>query len=265
MLVLLLAANVFAMSPCPYWAKLREMGWHPQEGHGPREGWDVDGPQRLDDDSLGSWGPVTGYPKAFRNVLAKTGTADSKDFFAKLLEARHTAGKPAHVLDLFGSGFFVPDPAKTASITGARWGNFDPEKLPADYPKDKIPKEVLGDLLHQKTWDKLDASMKERSIPKFDLITMNPVGGWRNLGFDQVSEAHALALAGILRQAHARLNEGGRMYFGIDTMSKGDLSKEKALQEVKAEIEKDGKFQLVLVPKMVGTTTFRLEGAILPK
>jgi len=243
------------IDPAVCFAALARHGYRPLEGNGPPEKWEVDG----------VWARGS-YEHDFYDLLADLGARTHTRYFDDFLKARKTDNK-ANVLDLFGTGFFVEEPGVN-SVTGLRWGPFDVAKVPKEFRPKQVPTEVLGDIFNPATWDKLDQSMRDRSIPSMDLIVMRPEGGWYQNRFTESAEGNVAGLTFIIQNARKRLSPDGRFLFTVKTgvYLPEDLSKHPMFQELARDIEQNSPFKLVLKARTNGGgSTYRIDGALIPK
>lgn len=265
---------------------LSVMKWLPEEGHGVPDRWLIDGVN----DSLSLY--ENALNKIFNITEPDRPRIDGKpyvprfwkgQFISKLLSARKISGLKNHVLDLFGSGFFAAqfEPQQVDSITGLRWESFvvkNKELNDQEHPILKItPEEVLGDIFNPKTWNLLDNSIVTRSISKFDLVTMNPVGGWVNTYFYKTKsiELNIKALKYIIENVVIRLSDNGHFYFNIPLpIKKGSIKPDQILtneifDELKNYIETNYSRRVELTISedyLAGLgETVQLVGAVLPK
>ena len=245
-------------------SSLRKTGWKPEVGNRGKEYWTIDGPISKTKANY----PNRAYESAFVNIFFKTGsiTKTSRDFIENYLKSRKADQKGTHILDLFGSGFYIQDQTLADSITGMRLGPFDREFLPKDY-LGYIPTEILGDALNSKTWKELDMSKKTRSIPSFDLVTLNPEGGWKEATFNRTYSGNANALKYIVGQVLTRLSATGRFYFHIPLpYGSKDFSMHPVLRDLVIQIEKYTHYRLVLDYQVgIISPIAYLDGAIVPK
>ncbi len=236
---------------------LAKIGYSAKAGSGQPESWHNDGPEHA----------KTDYEREFSDILAMVGVTSSANYFENLLQDRHSKKQSNHVLDLFGSCFFIENQKQADSLTGLRFGPFAQDQLPSGYPKDKVPTEVLGDIFHVATWDNLDKSMAERSIPSLDLVTMRPEGGWQYLELRTANQnIHALRF--IVNNVKRRLSPTGRFYFSIHLIPQlpGSLSEHPLLKTFAREIEETSPYKLILKSKLsTVNTTYFLDGALVPK
>jgi hypothetical protein len=236
--------------------ELSQAGIKPQDGIGHAEGfWGVDGPN------------VTPYDPYFRKVIE---IEEYENYLSKFLEARKAKLENTNVLDLFGSGFFLGDHSAAQSITGVRFGPY------AGSDVAPTPTEVLGDLLNVKTWNRLDQSMRSRSIPSMDLVVMRPIAGWSHSKFAETAEGNTAALKFIIGNVLKRLNPTGRFYFSIcpngdlpGEAVPGDLTQTPILKTLSERIERETAFRLRLYRHVDwdvdAKTTSGLDGALVPK
>lgn len=240
---------------------LMKTGWKPSEGIGHPGIWRQDGPKGTLGTTPG-YSPKHAYDSEFTAILAKTGVRRSYDFFDRFLRESRLAHRQVHVLDVFGSGFFIEQPELADSITGLRFEPFNRAHLPKNYTL-PLPTEILGDAINMKTWQRLDESMRERSISSFELVVMRPEGGWREASFGRSDERSAHALKFAIGQVLSRLSPTGRFYFKIPT----ELYPSHAtLRELVDVIETQTSHRLVLLPTADSIRrTYYLEGALLPK
>lgn len=239
--------------------EMRKTGWMPLRGKGSAESWTVDGPE------------MAFYLREIRAVMLaaepRVGTINT------LLERRMENGQTTHVLDLFGSGFFIRPPEfdvmgiDVHSVTGMRYGPFDRTQLPANFPLNKMPTEVLGDIFEPQTWKGLDQSMRARNIPKMDLVAMRPVGAWDQSPFSETVEGNAAALTFILQNVIARLSPTGRFYFTLNLRPlNGVISETPEFQKLVQMIETKTPYRLVLLSRTsYDGNTVGLDGALVPK
>jgi hypothetical protein len=195
-------------------------------------------------------------------ILAQLGVVAKKGYFERVLSWRRQQALSTHVLDIFGSGFFIKHPLQPDSITGIRVDSyFGPDVLPAALR----PFEIAGDALEPTTWAELDGSMRARSIPAFDLIAMRPLMAWDySLGEKSMERAH-FALKYIVAQALARLSPEGQFYFTI--MSPVEPRQAyRVLRDVAQRIALETPYKLILLP-VLGRDgeAYALTGALLPK
>ncbi len=245
-------------------SSLRKAGWKPLEGHGVPEDWTLDGPTNSQKD----YNPTEQYDYQFSEVLGKIGITKPQGHFKNLLKESRSQGIGTNVLDLFGSGFFVEDQSLADSITGMRYGPYA-GIIPKSY-FGKQPEEVLGDAMNSKTWKRLDHSMKARSIPAMDLVTMRPEGGWQRASFSTTPNQNAQAIKFIVGPVLKRLSPTGRFYFSVPIPDlPGSFSEYPVLQELVSLIESQTPYKLILsseTTKLLKTsTTYYLDGAIVPK
>ena len=92
--------------------------WKPIEGSGKPERWSFDGHDG-----------AKYYDQDFADLYTRTGQKS----LSEILTHRRSDGRTNHVLDIFGSGFFVEDQSLADSITGVRLGPFSKEKTNYDY------------------------------------------------------------------------------------------------------------------------------------
>jgi len=227
-----------------------------RDGFGGPETWQSDGTHG-----------TTKYDTDFSELYAETGQSS----FTDLLKDRKQLAQTTHILDLFGSGFFVENPELADSITGMRWGPIDRtstdahtqlllNQLPA------TPNEILGDAMNPKTWEKLKVSMRDRKIPKIDLVTMRPHGGWLDNAFDPLMNATAIEI--MVENVLSILSDNGRFYFSVDTlMYQGNFSQIEPLLNLQERIESTTPYRLILKPQMTddGAKTRILNGLLMPK
>lgn len=184
--------------------KLLATGWHPSEEIGKYESWGIDGPSNV----------VSNYETLLANIFRETGNKPD-GFIGEFIRQRKKKGQGVHLLDLFGSGFvFAFYSPIVDSITGVRFGPYDRSKLPSWYPVDNVPFEVTGDIMNPVTWETLDRSMQDRSIPRFDLVLMNPVMGWPI--FKTAENADTLALCHLINEVAQRLSPSGSFFFRVN-------------------------------------------------
>lgn len=93
-----------------------------------------------------------------------------------IVDARRSAGKNTHLLELFGSGQILDNPSAADSITGIRLT----DKRYTDRTRSRPAHHdvVSGDIYDNDTWVKLTTHMKEKNIPSIDIAVCTPVGGW---------------------------------------------------------------------------------------
>jgi hypothetical protein len=240
--------------------ELEKTGWSPLEGAGPVGKWNIDGPQ----DAY--------YLRELGEAL-RAANGNARYFtFLTFLENRREAGLSTHLLDLFGSGFHI-QPTEVSvmgfdvnSMTGLRYDPFNKADLPPSYPASKVPPEILGDAFHPETWRKLDESMRARGIPKMDLVTMRPYGGW-NQPFTKTTRGNALALAYLMKNVVNRLSPTGQFIFSVELIHlEGDISKSREFNLLRKLIERRTPYRLVLLPTLdADGNTSRLSGALYPK
>ena len=214
--------------PCELLAMLNSVRWNPPKFTiGLPESWPKDGPVSADGN----------YESSFAIAINSIGIEQHYGFFRRRFNSRNTQGRTNHVLDLFGSGFFVADPNIVSSLTGVRLGPYPREELQQPWISHP-PTEIFGDIFEMSTWQNLDKSMKLRGINKFDLITMRPVGGWGESNFHN-SRTNALALHFILLNVTERLAGDGVFFFQIL-----GFIPEAVLQSIVQEIELTTPYQL---------------------
>ena len=111
--------------------------------------WKIDGRARRPQDT---------YENSFEELFAKLKIRRPNSHFESLLRSFRTSGPTAHVLDPFGSGFFLPSSSSASSVTGLRLEPLDWARAGID-PKE-MPAEVLGDITNPETWQTLDRSKR---------------------------------------------------------------------------------------------------------
>ncbi len=267
--VLFFLAPSDATSACKYLELLIQAGHFPKEGHGTAEThWDYDGPRTKHWEPTGQMPAKKSYEISFEPILKRTGELSAEDFFENWIQKRIKNKKTAHVLDLFGSGYFVEDRKAATSVTGLRWGPYGGNRWNASEGNPNMPKpvEVLGDITNLKTWAALDQSKKDRSIPSFDLVVMHPVGGWSGNSFGKTPEGTVLALSHIISNVHTRLSPDGRFYFDLHLSNfPPDLAENPTLLELAREISEHSNHKLILLPDVTGGKMNGLSGALIPK
>lgn len=245
----------------PSWAStcvgdLTAAGIEAKQGQGETDDWNLDGPFHA----------KRAYEKAFAKILKKTGVPVAWNFFELIiLKLKLTTGK-VHVMDLFGSGFFVQNRFATDSITGVRWGHYEAKGWNRKLFDRPAPPEVLGDIFNPETWSKLDESMRERDIPAMDLVTMRPVGGWWDI-VKKSPDAQIVALKYVIENVKARLSPDGRFYFTVCQDGRGGLSQHPELQDFAKKIYAETPYELILAdtPSSVPNALIDLSGVLLPK
>ena len=243
---------------------LQSTGWSPTEGHGAPESWTLDGPKDL----TRNYDPALSYDQDFYDLIRSAHGPSGVNYFARFLSERQAHGQNTHVLDLFGSGFFVGTNPAAQSVTGLRWGAFKPKSQSESLPT-FVPTEILGDIWNSATWDQLESSMQTRGIPSLDLVTMNPHGGWKNSPFyaSAKNNSAVVALSLIVGQVLRVLSPTGAFYFSIPVdPTAGKLSEHQLLQDLTDLIEERTRFRLVLVAKVNSRNlTYQLQGALIPR
>lgn len=185
--------------------KSDDVRYEPTDKIGKPESWNFDG-----------YDGARYYDKDFVDLYKVSGGKSIQD----ILKTRKQNGQTNHVLDLFGSGFVVEDQSLANSITGVRFGPFNRtshdsflQKAIAKMPP--TPTEVLGDAFHPNTWTKLRESMQSRNIPKFDLVTMRPVGAWQYLPFYRSQDGNCKAVTQMVDNVLPLLSSDGQFYFSV--------------------------------------------------
>lgn len=264
-LFFLLEAHTFAVAQCdkPRTQSCLEAlqvetpSWRPIEGHGNPENWGCDG-----------YDGATYYDKDFAELYQKLGIQS----ISHLLSHRKSQGQKNHVLDVFGSGFYVEDRSLVDSITGIRFGPFSREstdpyimRLLAKLPP--TPTEILGDATHPQTWAMLKESMKSRNIPSINIAAMRPEGGWQRAPFAQTANQNVLAVSLMVENVLLILSEDGQFYFSVNIPQvPGDIRTHPVLQQLVRRLEEETRFHLYLTVKMsTVNTTYQLSGVIYPK
>lgn len=249
--------------------ELGAKGFIPKEGHGGLENGYVH------DGLYGTYGAKREYDDRLNKLFRLTDGKQSGGYINRFISKRKKAGQRNDILDLMGSGFHV-EQSEVDSVTGLRYGPIDPVPFGGGepIPPEKIPPQILGDIFNPVTWDNLDKSMKERSIPSFSLVTLFPVGGWDTLPPRPSGQwnptvdpdFHALRVSFIVRNVQSRLSPGGRFYFSVRTpATPGDLTQNLKLRQLATEIERTTPYRLILVPRIVDGVTYDLSGALLPR
>ncbi len=161
--------------------------------------------------------PNDGLPTSkffyYINFFPKDKKTSSLQYIENWMQNRKNTQQTNHVLDLYGSGINVP---LADSRTAVR---FEPLKLYEDdiveaLQEDLIlPHHVFADLTKNSAWKVIDASMRDRSIPHFDLVTMNPDGGWDQI-IKNKEKAYQLLIKTLEEVSH-RLSPTGEFFFVI--------------------------------------------------
>ncbi len=233
---------------------IQQSGIVPLDGIGAPGIWKVDGiPGKFDS-----------YESSFADILKMLGNRKTEGFFEKQLQLRKRRGQRNHVLDLFGSGTFIRKVQDADSITGFRFESLDWAR--AGVQKRMVPTEVLGDIINPNTWKQLDASMSNRSIPKFDLVTMRPDGGWfRTPWFDSQQQSLEV-LKYIIGNVLLRLSTSGHYYFDVDWPNERPKREIRIAQlQLVREIEQNTNHKLILFEKIEVGQIVGLSGALVPK
>ncbi len=190
--------------------------------------WEVDGPY-LEPGQQGS------YDSDFEPLLIQ----QEADTFTELLRIRKASGRSTHVLDLFGSGYFLRDLNLVSSLHAvrlkdtddvyreaafkrfiARKENNDPRQhhyarivdylnLIKEYPFRKV---IEGNLYHPKTWSHLASSQRTMGIPDFDLIVARPNGAFANKCIVHPNDSRDYSREMTLRYASIFLRMLNRAY-----------------------------------------------------
>lgn len=145
--------------------------------------------------------------------------------FESVLENRKKNGLSTHVADFFGSSVFLSSTSHADSLTGVRLKHLDPSRIPDVYLMNSKWKEVIGNLYENKVWTRLLRSMRERNIPRFDLIVAAPRGG---IPLEEDFHEKAPHLNSVLsarihlvliRRAYGLLSpDGGEMYIEVNNL-----------------------------------------------
>ncbi len=105
----------------------------------------------------------------------------------KIIDQRKASGRSTHILELFGSGKFLPNPKSADTITGVRLKDITytdhPDRQTMSRPSHHTVLE--GDLFEEKTWTGISQHMEYKSISSFDMVVCAPGAGWdsyENLG-----------------------------------------------------------------------------------
>ena len=128
------------------------------------------------------------------------------------------------------------------------------------------PPQVLGDATHPETWAKLAASMKERQIPAFDLVTMRPMGGWEKVP-SQTLDQNAEMISLLFEQVVPLLSPDGQFYFTFDIPRlTGDLKQHPRLRALVERIESETPYRVDMRTDIGRKdATLRIYGVLLPK
>lgn len=230
--------------------QLSETIWIPQAPRKLPESWDFDGP--------GSSGY---YGLTFSESLKVVGM----DSFESMLFARRQSKSSTHVLDLFGSGFFIDDQRLATSITGLRLAPYNRIKL-GSYPEKDVPVEVTGDANDPLTWHSLSQSMNQRGIPSFDLIIMRPDGAWRSGAFFNRADRMFLAMSFIIYQTLLRISETGYFFFNIpvSTLMEGDFSKRREWMPIVENVARLSRHRLILLSDGHKDYSAQMNGILIP-
>lgn len=208
----------------------------PISGIGPDGRWHIDGISTAE----------SRYAADFQYILTQTVNSEIiRPFFRALIDDRQRRGHTTHVLELFGSGFFVADIESVSSITGLRFEHYsnspNPNVQAIGEPYRDTPElpEVLGDIFNPLTWLKLSRSMRTRKIPKMDLIVMNPGRPWLGTltpgSLNMTNDLEATALAFIILNVVKRLSVDGQFYFRIPS-SNGSFTSHPLLKQLERDL-----------------------------
>lgn len=190
-------------------------------------------------------GEVGSYDYFFSPILKEEGY----DTFQEWLRNRRMKGLPAHVLDLFGSGYFIDDLDSVDSITGMRvldsseieLARLQETRFPACVPifqeqntiaVDKMTmyaqsgkwRVVPGNIYHPDTWRRLDEDPRQLTR-MYDLVTVKPEGAFlhdeifhpddthavTHNAIKDIGDVYALQFLQLLDNAYTRTNPHGGM------------------------------------------------------
>ena len=177
------------------------------------------------------------------------------------------------VIDLMGSGFFGLY-SNVSSLTGLRFDPFDPNQWTGtnSITRALIPPQILGDIRNDKTWRQLDASMTERGIGSFDLVTLFPVGGWN---FSATDLQFLYAFQATVGNVLMRISPTGRFYFdvgphfvyprprGVDYFD--DITGHPILETMIENINQNTPFEIRIRVIALRGKTNRVLGVMIPK
>lgn len=182
------------------------------------------------------------YDFLFAKLLAE----ERVSTFSEWLSRRKEQGEQTHVLELFGSGYFVDHPEYADSITGVRLEE-NSEKVAAvlgrnlDRNRDEDGKElkrwqqtkyrraldhlqrirqlpqwkvIEGNIYKASTWQAITQRQTQTGIPAFDLIVIKPEGMFRpqnilaanDWGAGDREERYGAIFLRVLENAYARLS-----------------------------------------------------------
>lgn len=222
----------------------QDLGFQFQQGHGPPQYWGVDGTVQkgMEYEFSFEW---LARPSIANRTISR------QPYFDRFLQERRRNNQGTHVLELFGSGFFVDEIELADSLTGFRWDPFDLDRMTSDIrkygpsAKREIPPAILGDIMNPDSWSQLDASMRSRSIPKMDLVVSRPVWGWKLQPYFSSIEGNTLAIAYIVTQTIRRLSNHGEFYFefSIDSYD-GDFLEHPTIRNLRNEVETTSSFRI---------------------
>lgn len=194
---------------------------------------------------------VTGGKGSYDRFFAPLLQEEGVDTFSGLLEARGRAGLSRHVLELFGSGYFIEDFTTVDTVTGVRL-------LDASLATIEELQEVMGDI-HDRdpllrisraisrieevtaspkwslvegnpfkpdTWGKLDSSRKKREIPSFGVTVIKPEAAFEEAEIfhpfdyanlvsdpDHINKIYSLKFLKLLNRAYRRSSSHDGMIF----------------------------------------------------
>lgn len=225
--------------------------------------WDRDGP-------FSTPGEAISYDSTFVDLLQKDGV----DTFQGLLKKRKTENKPAQVLDLFGSGYFLHDLDAVDDITAVRLKDTDEvyrkvTSLGRDTGTTEFSRNIAtralerldrlkawgkrktieGNLYHRKTWADLVTDMQSRGIPSFDLIVCRPEGAFDTNkimeledNLDNNYRPYAYIYLQLLDRAYSLCSVGGQIFTEIPEIPLPI----NLLEKFKAVMEQEGKVAISL-------------------
>jgi len=170
------------------------------------------------DEKWGIDGPSSHYEEDFAALFAAIGaTPSSSNYFQEILADRKAHGLSTHVLDLFGSGFFIKNADSITAMRLAPMPVNSSEKTTLTFAP-----QIYGNAFNNETWNRLDQSVSTRDIPKFDLVVMRPKGGWPS--FRAGDEARAIKF--IVESVVKRLSKDGEFFFTIESHNRDSFRSE---------------------------------------
>ena len=125
--------------------------------------WAYDGP------AIRKFSP---YEPDFAEVLAQRGVADVSNYFVNFIANRKAKGETAHVVDLFGSGYFLP-PWTADSMTGVRLMHRPLTDYEVFQGYTMKPHQVTGDIFQEATWIDLQRSLRATERHYYELSRCN--------------------------------------------------------------------------------------------